>query len=209
MESTSAAELRQERDRFVAFAFAAADLLLEVDPGGVIRFAAGAAKRLTGRSAEALVGASMEAMLTSADYRLIRQLLVRLGGFPAGLDQVDRLAHAEGTRDDPASQASLRTLAIVGQFATNQDAEASRAFARLVALVERQPDDFHLVWDWTPLREHLAQLDALPIPARREVLGKLLDAVGRENKTAILAGLKEVQKEFTVRAGEPKATSRE
>jgi len=92
---------------------------------------------------------------------------------------------------------------------TNQDAEASRAFARLVALVERQPDDFHLVWDWTPLREHLARSDAPPIPARREVLGKLLDAANRENKSAILAGLKEVQNEFTVRAGEPEGTSRE
>ncbi|MBV8555058.1 MAG: hypothetical protein JO116_05810, partial [Planctomycetaceae bacterium] len=79
----------------------------------------------------------------------------------------------------------------------------------LVALVERQPDDFHLVWDWTPLRDHLAQSNAPPIPARREVLRKLLDAVGRENKTAILAGIKEVQNEFTIRAGEPKGTSRE
>ena len=57
------------------------------------------------------------------------QILVRLGGFPASLDQVDRLAEAKGTRDDPVAQASLRTLAIVGQFATNQDAEASRAGA--------------------------------------------------------------------------------
>ena len=57
------------------------------------------------------------------------QILVRLGGFPAGLDQVDRLVQAEGIRDDPVAQASLRTLAIVGQFATHQDAEASRACA--------------------------------------------------------------------------------
>ena len=46
--------IRGERDRFVAFAFAAADLLLEVDDAGKITFAAGALKALTQRDASAL-----------------------------------------------------------------------------------------------------------------------------------------------------------
>ena len=137
------------------------------------------------------------------------QIQVRLGGFPAGLEQVDRLAQAEGIRDDPVAQASLRTLAIVCQVATHQDAEASRAFASLVALVERQPADFHLVWDWTVLRDHLAKSEAPPIPARRELLRKLLDAVSRDNKAAILAGLKEVQEAFPARAEEPEIPIRQ
>lgn len=49
--------IRAERDRFVAFAFAAADLLLEVDGAGKITFAAGALKSLTNRDAGALMGA--------------------------------------------------------------------------------------------------------------------------------------------------------
>ena len=152
------------------------------------------------------------------------QIQVRLGGFPAGLEQVDRLEKAEGIRDDPVAQASLRTLAIVCQVATHQDAEASRAFASLVALVERQPADFHLVWDWTLLRDHLLVWDwtltllrdhlanskAPPPPARREPLRKLLDAVRRDNnKAAILAGLKEVQAAFPARAEEPEIPSRQ
>ena len=137
------------------------------------------------------------------------QIQVRLGGFPAGLEQVDRLSQAEGIRDDPVAQASLRTLAIVCQVATHQDAEASRAFASLVALVERQPADFHLVWDWTDLRDHLANSKAPPIPDRREPLRKLLDAVSRDNKAAILAGLKEVQAAFPARAEEPALPSRQ
>ena len=138
------------------------------------------------------------------------QIQVRLGGFPAGLEQVDRLAQAEGIRDDPVAQASLRTLAIVCQVATHQDAEAGRAFASLVALVERQPADFHLVWDWTDLRDHLANSKAPPIPDRREPLRKLLDAVSRDNnKAAILAGLKEVQAAFPARAEEPEIPSRQ
>ena len=141
---------------------------------------------------------------TENNLGLALQIQVRLGGFPAGLEQVDRLAQAEGIRDDPVAQASLQTLAIVCHVATHQDAEASRAFARLVALVERQPADFHLVWDWTDLRDHLANSKAPPIPARREPLRKLLDAVSRDhNKAAILAGLKEVQAAFPARAEEP------
>ena len=92
------------------------------------------------------------------------QVQVHLGGFPAGLEQVDRLAQAGGIRDDPVAQASLRTLAIVCHLTTHQDAEAGRTFASLVALVERQPADFHLVWDWTPLRDHLANAKAPPLP---------------------------------------------
>ncbi len=132
------------------------------------------------------------------------QIQVRLGGFPAGLEQVGRLAQAEGIRDDPVAQASLQVLAIVCHVATHQDAKASRAFASLVALVERQPADFHLVWGWTPLRDHLANEKAPPIPDRREPLRKLLDAVSRDNnKAAILTGLKEVQAAFPARAEEP------
>src|SRR5271157_1368323 len=135
---------------------------------------------------------------------LALQTQVRLGGFPAGLEQVDRLAQAEGIRDDPVAQASLQALAIVYHVATRQDTEAGRAFASLVALVERQPADFHLVWDWTDLRDHLSNSKAPPIPARREPLLKLLDAVSRDNnKAAILAGLKEVQATFPARAEEP------
>ena len=63
-------------------------------------------------------------------------------------EQIDRLSQAEGIRNDPVAQALLRTLAIVCQIATNQATEACLAFASLVALVERQPDDFHLVCNW-------------------------------------------------------------
>ena len=147
---------------------------------------------------------------TQNNLGLTLQTQVRLGGFPAGLEQVDRLAQAEGIRDDPVAQASLQALAIVCQVATNQDAEASRAFASLVSLVERQPADFHLVWDWTDLRDHLANAKAPPIPDRREPLRKLLDAVSRDNnKAAILAGLKEVQAAFPAPAEEPEIPIRQ
>ena len=126
------------------------------------------------------------------------QIQIRLDGFPKGLEQIDRLSQAEGIRNDPVAQASLRTLAIVCQTATAQDTEASRSFASLVALVERQPADFRLIWN--PLRTILMNSDIEPIKTHRESLSKLVGAVSRDNKAAILAGLKEIQNEFTARA---------
>ena len=50
------AEIRADRDRFVAFAFAAADLLIELDAKRHILFATGAAQSLIGMSAAKLPG---------------------------------------------------------------------------------------------------------------------------------------------------------
>jgi PAS domain S-box-containing protein len=62
-----ARDLRDERDRFVGFAFAAADLLLEVSAEGNILFATGAAKVLTGAEADQLVGKSFASLVTERD----------------------------------------------------------------------------------------------------------------------------------------------
>jgi PAS domain-containing protein len=63
--------IRAERDRFVAFAFAAADLLLEVDGEGKITFAAGALKALTHRDASALKGRPFTELLADSDRALV------------------------------------------------------------------------------------------------------------------------------------------
>jgi tetratricopeptide (TPR) repeat protein len=131
------------------------------------------------------------------------QIQIRLDGFPKGLEQVHRLSQADGIRNDPVAQASLQTLALVCHVAADQNAEASRAFANLVAPIERQPDDFHLVWNWAVLRELLAESKVPSLAARRESLRKLIDAVGGDNKAAILTGLKKVQDAFTAPADLP------
>jgi hypothetical protein len=138
--------------------------------------------------------------ITQYNLGITLQIQLVLAGFPSGLEQVARLLQADGIRNDPVAQASLGTLALVCHVAADQDAEASRDFASLVALVGRQPDDFRLVWNWAPLRELLAESKEPSIVARREGLQKLIDAVDRDNKAAILAGLKEVQDGLTTRA---------
>lgn len=70
-----AKDIRAERDRFVAFAFSAADLMLEVTASGQIAFASGAARLLTGIDAEALVGRQFASLVDEVDRHFILNLL--------------------------------------------------------------------------------------------------------------------------------------
>lgn len=73
------------RDRFVAFAFAAADLLLELHPDGRVAFAAGAFRSRLDRPAEALVGREVEEVVApgeQATLRLALSLLAARGRLP-------------------------------------------------------------------------------------------------------------------------------
>ena len=67
--------LRKDRDRFVALAFCAADLLLEVNASNEILFAAGASHSLIGLSPESLVGTSFLDLVVAEDVPLIAELL--------------------------------------------------------------------------------------------------------------------------------------
>lgn len=78
VSAISAETLRAERDRYVAFAFAAADLLLEVSPTGTIVFAVGALRSLTRRDGSALVGRSFAELLAERDRPIARLLLSQL-----------------------------------------------------------------------------------------------------------------------------------
>lgn len=77
-KSRSTVDLRDERDRFVAFAFAGADLLLEVAKGGRILFAAGAAKALAGIDAGQLIGKALVSLLVEHDRRVLEEVLKRV-----------------------------------------------------------------------------------------------------------------------------------
>jgi EAL domain-containing protein (putative c-di-GMP-specific phosphodiesterase class I) len=70
--------LKQERDRFVGFAFATAHLLLEVDIAGTIRFAAGAACGLSDGPAESLIGRTLASLVAAEDRDFFGHLMERL-----------------------------------------------------------------------------------------------------------------------------------
>ena len=67
--------LRRDRDRFVALAFCAADMLLEVDAANEIIFAAGASYSLIGQQPEDLVGQAFLDLVVPEDVPLISELL--------------------------------------------------------------------------------------------------------------------------------------
>lgn len=73
--SADANSLRIERDRFVALAFCNADLLLELDDDGIIRFAAGAANVFLGVSAEELIGKPLRDYIAERHLRIADRLL--------------------------------------------------------------------------------------------------------------------------------------
>jgi EAL domain-containing protein (putative c-di-GMP-specific phosphodiesterase class I)/PAS domain-containing protein len=71
-------QLRAERDRFVAFAFAGGSLLLELDAAGRIRSALGAVASLTGRKPEGLIGRPAGELFVEDDRAAFERALAHL-----------------------------------------------------------------------------------------------------------------------------------
>ncbi|NQV20499.1 MAG: hypothetical protein HQ511_03685, partial [Rhodospirillales bacterium] len=63
--------IKHDRDRFVAFAFAAADAFLEIDRAGTITYAHGALEWLAGAGAGALVDQKLDGHLDSRSQSLL------------------------------------------------------------------------------------------------------------------------------------------
>lgn len=73
-------EMRQDRDRFVALAFSAADMLVELDRDGAIVFTAGATGALLGADTDSLLGRRFLELVSAADRPMVREALVGAAG---------------------------------------------------------------------------------------------------------------------------------
>jgi len=73
-----AERLREERDRFVGFAFSNADVLLELDDNSKVLWAGGAVKSLLGVDNKALTGRPLAALLAPTDAILLKAALREL-----------------------------------------------------------------------------------------------------------------------------------
>ncbi|MEA1649197.1 EAL domain-containing protein [Nitrospirillum sp. BR 11164] len=82
--------------RYLGFAFANADLLMEVDGDGAVQFAAGAALALTGHSDAELAGRALADLLAPADRALVRRVLGALGDNGRGSPRPVRLRRRDG-----------------------------------------------------------------------------------------------------------------
>jgi PAS domain S-box-containing protein len=80
--------LRQDRDRYVAFAFAAADMLLELDLAGRVVVANGAVHAVCGHKPASLAGIRALDLIVDSDQPVVRRAMEGL----AGAGRIDPLA---------------------------------------------------------------------------------------------------------------------
>lgn len=77
-KTTAAVRSVSDRDRFLGFAFAAADLLIETSRSGLIRFTAGARCRLTEHDVQELVGRNIFDLVAASDRKYMTVLIERV-----------------------------------------------------------------------------------------------------------------------------------
>ena len=110
-----AAPAKSERDRFVAFAFCWADILIELDAEGRIAFAAGATEILSGRDAGQLIGSEFAEFVAERDRPLMRELLKVAEKRGRIENVIIRLAGTLGT-SAPLSLAGYRLEDLSGHY---------------------------------------------------------------------------------------------
>jgi hypothetical protein len=125
----------------------------------------------------------------------LQDLFARAGATVC-LYQIQLLARDPAIRDEPTALAPLLGLTFVCHTVTGRNAEAGRAIDDLVGLVERQPQDFRLPWSWKPLKDFLPQVYDRDVKRHPEILLQLVEALSRNSRDAIAAGLKEVRAGF-------------
>ncbi|MBY0432220.1 MAG: PAS domain-containing protein, partial [Rhodospirillales bacterium] len=109
-----------QSDRFLAFAFCWADVVIELQ-GGRITFASGACGPLLGRPANALTGATLETIVAPGDRVLLSQfceviqsygraadLTIRIQGSGGALVRVDIAGHSLGSGGNRRLYLALR-----------------------------------------------------------------------------------------------------
>ncbi|MFC3050338.1 EAL domain-containing protein [Kordiimonas pumila] len=71
-------EIKKERERFVAFAFAAAEIFMELDSAGNILFEGGAVERIGAEKTSSLVGNNIENIIDPDDVEVYKALILHL-----------------------------------------------------------------------------------------------------------------------------------
>ncbi len=176
-------------DRYLAFAFAAADMLVEADLDGIIGFAAGAFRSRLGIEAEQTIGRSITSLFAPSDHETLEVALAMARHSGRIAPVVLRLA------DRASTQVSVGALMLdvngrpprlhftIGPLPTEADATASqigpladkRSFARIAeaALRGSAPSNLGLVevTGWDRIRETLSPV------GRRELEADLNQAM--------------------------------
>lgn len=110
MSGSTPQDMRAERDRFVAFAFSAADLLLEVGEDGRILYATGAARQLFNFDTDALIGRQLGPLVDVQDRQFLLNLLAGLS-VGARIEPVTIRLAAPG---EPSTESSTEAVQPMG-----------------------------------------------------------------------------------------------
>lgn len=90
--------LTEQRDRFLAFAFAASDVLIEVDGTGHIVFVAGSTKSLLGRSINELMGTALIDLVVGKNRVVLREYLEKVRQKGRGSNRMFLIDLKDGTQ---------------------------------------------------------------------------------------------------------------
>ncbi len=182
-----------QKDRFLGFAFAASDLLVEVRSDGVISFAAGAFNARFGIRPEAVIGRHLRSLFCAGDHATLdlavtttalrgrlAPLILRLSDCDSTLMVVSGLAL-------PTAQGNL--CFTLGRLPTlpAPDAAVERTdFARLAETQARSDDGGAMglleVANWTATRA------ALPAEAQRVLQAEITEVLARLGGPGAIAG---------------------
>lgn len=88
VQDAQTARLKEQRDRFIAFAFAGAEVLIELNKDGVILYAAGTTGALFGMDAGSMVGRPLYDLIDIGEQVLVDELLRRI----ASAGRLDRVS---------------------------------------------------------------------------------------------------------------------
>ena len=191
-------------DRFLAFAFAAADLLVETDIEGVIGFAAGAFPSRFGRTAQDYIGSQITSLFAATDHETLDIALAMIG-------QTGRIAPMQLCLADTAhSQVSVGAFLLqttpqcarlsfsIGPIAAGLGVASSgaptladpRSFTRIAELAMRNGSQGGLglveVQNWKAIQESMSGADQRAIGA---IIGDVLGTgAGAGGAGALAAG---------------------
>lgn len=115
MAAATQDELRTDRDRFVAFAFCDADILLELDRSQNIVFAAGATMALIGQPPESLIGADIFELVVEDQHSTLREI-VRMAEDGARIEPIVVRLRGLGGETPPLALSGIQLPDIQGHY---------------------------------------------------------------------------------------------
>ena len=190
----SAKPVSSPRDRFLGFAFAAADLLVEATADGTICFAAGAFQARFGRAPEQFTGRPLHRLFAATDRSALNLAVYTTATRGRLVPTVLRLADAAAT---PMVVSGLampsddgRLCFTVGRLPSVSDAEEATAavlpFGRLAE--ERLRGEEGGAVSLLELRGWALAREDLPADAQRALQSEIVDVLGRMGGPGSIAG---------------------